>query len=320
MSPRVRVALIVAAAAAGAAALAVAGAVVTRQDLGGTKPRGGFPPLVLDLGLRTDPEATALRRAVGLYDGGKPKEAQPIFDRFASPQARVGAAFARWPNGSVGTLEGLAEERPRDPDVLLNLGIARLWAGDGDGGVAALRRADKAAPDTLAAVRAKDLLHPDYAPGVPTFVPSFAFPPDLAGLSPPRQFAALERRARTGGARDKLLFGIALQRLGRQLSAERVYAQAALLAPGDPEAQVAAAVGRFDKDAPSQAFSRLGPLVRRFPRSPTVRFHLGLLLLWIGQVDEAKRQLARAERDGPSTVAGREARRFLDRLGTIGTK
>ncbi len=83
---------------------------------------------------------------------------------------------------------------------------------------------------------------------------------------------------------------------------------------------MAAAVGRFDKDAPSQAFSRLGPLVRRFPRSPTVRFHLGLLLLWIGQVDEAKRQLARAERDGPSTVAGREARRFLDRLGTIGTK
>jgi predicted Zn-dependent protease len=98
-----------------------------------------------------------------------------------------------------------------------------------------------------------------------------------------------------------------------------VFADAARLAPGDPEAQVAAAVGRFDKERPQDAFSRLGPLTRRFPDAPTVRFHLGLLLLWIGQVDEAKRQLRLAERSGKDTTIGREARRFLTRLAGVGT-
>ena len=82
----------------------------------------------------------------------------------------------------------------------------------------------------------------------------------------------------------KLLYGVALQRLGHQVSAERAFAEAARLAPDDAEAQVAAAVGRFDKTHPERAFSRLGPLSKRFPHAATVRFHLGLLLLWLGEV------------------------------------
>jgi hypothetical protein len=82
---------------------------------------------------------------------------------------------------------------------------------------------------------------------------------------------------------------------------------------------VAAAVGRFTKAEPERAFSRLGPLARRYPRSPTVRFHLGLLLLWVGQVEEAQRQLRLAREAGPTTTLGREAGRLLDRLGGIRT-
>ena len=79
-------------------------------------------------------------------------------------------------------------------------------------------------------------------------------------------------------------------------------------------------MGLFDKSNPARAFSHLGPLVRTFPRAATVRFHLGLLLLWLGRVDEAKRQLALARADAPGSLLGREANGFLIRLKGIGTR
>ena len=50
------------------------------------------------------------------------------------------------------------------------------------------------------------------------------------------------------------------------------------------QGQVAAAVALFDKANPSLTFSRLGPLAQRYPKSQSVRFHLGLCLLWLGSV------------------------------------
>src|SRR2546430_15346074 len=113
--------------------------------------------------------------------------------------------------------------------------------------------------------------------------------------------------------------GPRLQAAGHQRSAERVWARAARLRPGDDEAQVAAAVGLYDKDAPLRAFGRLGPLTARFPRSQSVRLHLALLLAWQGDRVRATRQFRAAARLGPKTVLGREANVFLDRLGA-GTK
>ena len=63
---------------------------------------------------------------------------------------------------------------------------------------------------------------------------------------------------------------------------------------------MAAAVGLFDKARPAQAFSKLGPLSREFPNAATVRFHLGLLLLWSGQVKEARRQLELVRAPSPA--------------------
>ena len=74
-----------------------------------------------------------------------------------------------------------------------------------------------------------------------------------------------------------------------------------------PEAEVARAVGRFDKADPSRTFSRLGPLAKRYPRSQSVRFHLGLCLLWLGSLNEAKKQLRLARDLGPGTPLGTEA-------------
>ena len=150
--------------------------------------------------------------------------------------------------------------------------------------------------------------------GRPVFVPTFG-PPSTFPSSQQAQLAALARAARRPDWRAKILYGVALQRLERPVSAERQYAAAARLAPNEPEARVAAAVGLFDKERPALAFSRLGPLAKTFPRAQTVRFHLGLLLLWIGQVQTAEQELRLARSEGPKTLLGSQAEALLARLG-----
>jgi predicted Zn-dependent protease len=113
--------------------------------------------------------------------------------------------------------------------------------------------------------------------------------------------------------------GARLQAQGHQHSAERLYLRAARLAPRDDEAQVAAAVGRFDKDDLAASFSKLGPLTRRFPRSQVVRFYLGLLSAWTGQRDEAVTQFEKTVVLGPKTQLGRAAQTFIERVGAGGT-
>jgi tetratricopeptide (TPR) repeat protein len=314
MSPRVKIVAGVALAALAAVVVVVA-AVGLGDDtrrVRPAEPRPGAPPLALQLGVRTDAEARELRRAAGLYGRDRRAAAAEIFRRYDSLEARVGALFSAWPGDSLDRLERLAALNPRSGVVQVNVGLARLWAAKGDPRQA-WRRAVERAPDTAYAVTASDLLHPEYARGLPVFVPSRPAPAEVAELPPARQLAALRERASRSPA-DRVLYGVALQRLGRARSAERQYAAAARLAPHDPDAQTAAAVGRFTKDDPARAFSRLGPLTRRFPQASTVRFHLGLLLLWTGQVDEAKKQLRLATTVQPGSRLGREAERFLTRL------
>jgi Flp pilus assembly protein TadD len=311
-----RILALVAVFAVAAAAVAVAAGVLARGDDDGGG-RKGAPPLVLDLGVRTDPEARDLRRAGVLYAHGNRDDAARIFQRYRSVQARIGLALARWPRGTQGRLEQLSALQPQSGAVRLHLGLAYFWAGRDAEAAGEWRAARQVEPDSIFAVRAGDLLYPGQAPGLPTFVPGFESPAALDRLQPPAQLALLRRNARRPDAHAKLLYGVALQRLGRPVSAERVFAEAARLAPRDPEAQTAAAVGRYRKDAPERAFSRLGPLTRRFPQAATIRFHLGLSLLWLGNVQEAKRQLVRARAQAPGSPLGREANDLLERLEVV---
>jgi hypothetical protein len=212
-----------------------------------------------------------------------------VLDRPSPAAAEIRIAFRAWPDHSLETMERLGRAYPRDSVVQFHLGLARLWAGYDSDAVDALRRAKRVGRDTVYEVRADSLLHPQFFPGDPPFQPT-------------RHSVLLERGAR-------------LQAAGRRHSAERLFARAARLAPGDDEAQVAAAVGLFDKGHLARAFSRLGPLTRRFPRSQSVRFHLGLLLAWTGQRDSAVAQFRLARGLGPATLLGREANGFLQRLG-----
>jgi tetratricopeptide (TPR) repeat protein len=208
--------------------------------------------------------------------------------------AEIRAAFRKPPAAAARALETLAQTSPNDPVVQFNDGTALLCAGYPAEAAQAYERAKKAGRDTWYEVKADNLLHPQFfQQGYPPFLYS--------------------------GKDAFLVQGQVAQRGFHQRTAERLWAKAARLHPDDPDAQVAAAVGRFDMDDLSASFSRLGPLVKRFPRSQTVRFHLGLLLTWTGRAKLAVREFRAARALGPTTELGRDADAFLKRLVTGGT-
>lgn len=305
------------------AAAVVAGvALIGRGD---SSPERKPPVLELSVLLGDDAEAQALRSAERAYDSGQAEEARSQFeavlrDHPESVEAAVGAAVAAWPDGTVGRLRELEAAHPESALVHLHLGLALYATGDQDAARVEWQKAAEAEPDSQSAVRAGDLLHPDMAPGLPSFFTTVQPPKGLAGKSAQEQLDALERAARQGGdADDWILYGTALQRVGKPLSARAAFDRALELAPDRLDARVAVAVGRFDKDDPSAAFSRLGPLARDNPDSALVRFHLGVLLLWIRDVEDARTQLERAAATMPESLYSREAKSLLSRLEDIGT-
>jgi Flp pilus assembly protein TadD len=280
-----------------------------------TTPRAGQPPLDLDFGVDTSAEARALTRAQALYNANRAAQAAAIFGRYHSLEAQLGAAFAAWNENGLATVQSIAATHPASSVALLHLGIADYWAGQNADAVAAWEKTAKIGADSPYGVKAEDLLHPTLTiPGLPYLVLDFGAPPAIRKLPAAEQLAALARAAAKPNARAKLLYGSALWSLERPLSAERQFAAAGKLAPHDPVARTAAAVGLFTKANPVQAFSRLGPLTGVFPRAAVVRFHLGLLLLWSGERQKAITQLRLAAADKPGSSYSEDARRLLSRL------
>jgi tetratricopeptide (TPR) repeat protein len=328
VSPRTRIRLIVGVAALAAAGIAVGATLMGRGGGGETSAiepkQRGAPGLQLSVLLRNDAEARGLRQAERAYDSGNRTAARAQFATLLekdpnSLEAAVGAAVAGWPDATLLRLRQLAAEHPGSALVHLHLGLALYAAGDDRGAAAQWRQALQVEPDTPSALRAEDLLHPDMAPGRPYFYPSFAPTMDLGKDSAAAQLEALRRQAAKGGVKANILYGVALQRVGRSVSAHEAFGHALELDPESLDAKVADAVGRFDKAAPAEAFSRLGPLAEAHPRSALVRFHLGLLLLWIRDVDGARKQLQSAVDADRGGFYGKEARALLSRLEAIGT-
>ena len=203
----------------------------------------------------------------------------------ADPTARpevaqqVREALKAWPAGTARRLRILAARYPHSALVQLELGLALALSGQQADAQRAWQDAERVQPDSPSAVRAQDLRHPGSAPGLPPFVPSFT--------------------RVTNVVQAHLLRGSAYQQVLRPVSAEREFLAAVRAAPNDPEALTAA------------AFSRLGPLARRFPQAQTVRFHLGLLLIYFGDMPRARRELALARAQGPRTLLGKRAATLL---------
>jgi len=322
VSARTRIRLIVGLLALVAAAVVAGVALIGRGD---SSPERKPPALELSVILGDDAEAQALRAAERAYDSGRTEEARSQFaavlrDHPDSVEAAVGAAIAAWPDGTLERLRQLEASHPRSALVALHLGLSLYADGEQEEAAAAWRKAVEVEPDSQSAVRAGDLLHPDMAPGLPSFFTTLRAPEGLAGKPAQEQLDALEQAARDGGdADDWILYGTALQRVGKPLSARAAFDRALDLAPERLDAKVAAAVGRFDKGDPSAAFSRLGPLARDNPDSALVRFHLGVLLLWIRDVKDARTQLEKAAATRPESLYSREAKSLLSRLEDIRT-
>jgi len=321
VSPRTRIRLIVGGLALVAAAVVAGVALIGRGDGSpGEKP----PVLELSVLLGDDSEAQALRAAERAYDSGRTEDARAQFaallrDHPDSLEAAVGAAVSAWPDDTVERLRELDASHPESALVHLHLGLALYAEGQQDEAAAEWRKAVEVEPDSQSAVRAGDVLHPDMAPGLPSFFTTLEPPPGLTGKAPQEQLDELEAAARGGGADEWILYGTALQRVGKPISARAAFDRALELAPDRLDAKVAAAVGRFDKDDPSAAFSRLGPLARDNPDSALVRFHLGVLLLWIRDVQDARAQLEKAAATMRVSLYSREAKSLLSRLEGIGT-
>jgi tetratricopeptide (TPR) repeat protein len=321
VSPRTRIRLIVGVTALVAAAVVVGVALIGRGD---GSPTHKPPVLELSVLLGDDSEAEALRAAERAYDSGQAEQARTQFaailrDDPASLEAAVGAAIASWPVGTLDRLRALEAAHPDSALIHLHIGLALYAEGQREEATAQWRSAAEAEPDSPSAVRAGDLLHPDMAPGLPSFFTDLQPPKGLAGKTAREQLDTLEQAARSGRADDWILYGTALQRVGRPVSASAAFDRALELAPERLDAKVAAAVGRFDKENPSAAFSRLGPLARDNPDSALVRFHLGVLLLWIRDVKDASAQLEKAASTQPESLYGKEAKSLLSRLEGIGT-
>ncbi len=329
VKPSIRVYAAVTFAALAAAGIAVAvawsgrGEEATPAASGGL--REGAPPLLLDFLVADPGEASELQAAAGLYESG---DRQTSLERFEglldrdpdSLYAAVGAAVASWPDEAPWrSSRSLPSEYPGKALIPLHEGLALYWQHEDDAARAAWTRAKAVEPDSAAAIRAESLLHPEMAAGRPFFVPGSEAPANLDNLLPLEQLAELQRRAEQEGSVDAWIrYGAALQRAGKPLSAQAAFDAALRLDPESVEAKTAAAVVRFDKDDPVQAFSRLGPLSAEHPTAPVVQFHFGLVLLWVGRVDEARGHLETAKAEGGTTVWGHEAELLLDRLPASG--
>ena len=314
---------------AAAAAAAVVGATLlqsrgehTTVPNAVTAARPGPPLLQLEFGIRSTPETRALARAEVLLDKQhRASRAAAIFRRYHSLEAQLGLAFASWQGpSSLGAVKQLAAAHPNDPTALLNLGWAYYQAGRNADAAAAWHRTASRFADSAYGVDAQDALHGG-PQGLPPIVTGLALPKAIAQLPAAAQLAALKRAAAGPSARAKLLYGTTLWNVLRMpVSAERELAAAAKLAPHDAVARTAAAVGLFSKANPTRAFGHLGPLTAVFPHSAAVEFHLGVLLVYIGERAKAAKQLRAALADGPHSPYAGFARTLLASLGSTRSK
>ena len=284
--------------------------------------RSGPPVLQLEFGTRSDPEARALSQAQALFDRDhQTAQSVAIFRRYHSVEAQLGLAFASWQGpSSLGAVQRLASAHPNDPAALLNLGWADFQAGRNADAAAAWRRTATRYPDSPYGVDAEDALHGG-PQGLPPIVTGLELPRSIAKLPAARQLVALRRAARGTDVRAKLLYGTFLWNgLRRPISAERVLAEAARLAPHDALVRAAAAVSLFSKAKPTRAFAHLGPLTGVFPHSAAVEFHLGALLIYIGEYGKAAKHLQAAVADGPYSPYVKDARTLLASLASTRSK
>jgi tetratricopeptide (TPR) repeat protein len=217
--------------------------------------------------------------------------------RLGDPSADVALVVAGYdPKQPDATVDRLKLMAPTQPFAAYELGVVQLWAGKVALATSALKAVRDAAPESFYGVKADDLLHPTMQAGYPLFVPAEDPPANATKAS-----LAAAAKASPNDAVAQLQYGAALQAEGHRTEALAAYRQAVKADPTSIEAQVALAVGGFAKDDPAKAFGTIGPLARDHAGDPSPRFHLGMLLLWIGQGEQATAQFQQVEKEAPGS-------------------
>ena len=258
-----------------------------------------------------DPTRSDVQMAIGAEqlvrgDGAAATAAFTSARKLGDPAADVALIVAGYnpktPDATVSRLELLAAT---SPFARYELGVVQLWAGRLAPATTALKAVRDADPESFYGVKADDLLHPTMQPGYPLFVP--ADPPPDGATAETLQAAAA---AAPDDAKAQLQWGSSLQSAGHRKEALAVYRQALKADPTSIEAQVALAVAAFSKDDAAKAFGTVGPLVRDHAGDPSPRFHLAMMLLWIGQPDKAQAEFRQVASEAAGTRLARLAEFF----------
>ena len=227
----------------------------------------------------------------------------------ARREAAVGSALASWPSG-FDRLAALAARDRRSSLVQLQLRarplLARRHAGR-EGGLAPGPPGAAGHARTPSARRTSSTR--DSRAACRRSSRASCRRPALAKLSPPRQLAYLararDRRSRPPPARRRLPAARAAA-----LGAARVRARLRARRPRSPRRGRPLRQGRSLADVLPARPAREAAI----RSSQSVRFHLGLCLLWLGTSTRRSSSFASPATAGPRTPLGIEARRFLERL------
>ncbi|MGZ4481049.1 MAG: tetratricopeptide repeat protein, partial [Gaiellales bacterium] len=228
--------------------------------------------------------------------------------RPGSVEAAVAAAVRGYdpaqPDRAVAALQRLPQN---NATVVFHLGEVQLWAGDRRAAAETFIRVERLDPCGFYGRIVDGLLFSSELPCYPPYVSAT----QRRGMTPARLRQAVSDHPRDAEAWVRLA---ASEQFSHRAAAVRAARRAVELDPTGISPRIALAVISFDKANPAATMGVLGPLSQQAPSNPELRFHMGVVLLWLRQTEDALAQFRQALADDPHGSYGSAARQFLDKL------
>ena len=279
-----------------------------------SKPRPGRPPLSLALGFRTDAEARDLAQGQALYAHGRRR--LPLALRQARLAGGEGRARLR-PVARRVARPRSSSSRSSIPGSRSCSSISVLRACGRTRAIPSrpgVRRSRRSRTRRTRSSRATSCTPISRAASRRSSRPS-ARPRPSRACRPRGSSRRSGHHAERGGLREQLLYGVGLQRVGRPVSAARVFDRAARSLP---ERRRGTGRSRCRPVRQGRARARVRAPRPAHPRLPrgrsTVRFHLGVLLLWTGRIDWPSTSSGSPRHAQPGSPLAREAERYLETI------
>ena len=272
---------------------------------------------------RDDALARGLRAAERKYEEDDAVGARTTFQEILaenpdSIEAQIGDAVTAWPEETEEKLQAIVDAYPDSAVARLNLGLALLAQGEPNAARKQWAEAERARARLAGGAERRGSAQPALA-ARPAAVrrrgragrrsPSSPLEERLETVRGTPRSAAPSTTGSSTGARSRRW--ATANRHGVPTQTRSRPTRRASRRRSPPRCR------RFDKDDASPAFAKLGPLASANPNSSLIRFHLGLMLLWLPDLDNARKQLERAQVSDQEGFYGKQAGRVLARLAQI---